>query len=484
MSLQDAIGADKRFPFPVGLDVARRLALDRQCVRRDAYDEAAFASLVEGNPALQRCCQRGEARLRSFPALLSDIFCLLFKLRPTLVDRTLVRPAFQVNRYLIARLAEEPYVKNLRMRTLLDEEAAATATISVAARLLRQLAASNLAEENRLFELEESIGDSGARNKGPARGHPRAAARPGARGAGEGDAPRGKTLPYDLQQRLDMAETLKSLRRFEHLIALTRELVGQLERDDPTRWRVTEVYDIGLGNELSRLLPGELLSLKAAPLKKDFLRRLLGRQLLTYRLRGRESSGTMVILVDVSHSMAGEKELASKALAIALSQVASGRGQPVSAILFGPRTAPLWQVDFQSGRPRQQELAALAEGFFGGGTDFERPISAAVDLISQRGGEGGQIIFISDGLCQVSEAWRSRLLATAARRQIQILAVLMDIEQWSDEVPTSFSDRIVRWSEVVSRIRPPGSVAHSPLAHSRPSRSRAKSRGSVYTPHL
>ena len=93
----------------------------------------------------------------------------------------------------------------------------------------------------------------------------------------------------------------------------------------------------------------------------------------------------MVILVDVSHSMSGEKELASKALAIALSEVAAGRGQPVVAMLFGHRSAPLWRVDFQGRRPRRHEIEALAETFFGGGTDFERPISAAVELISQTG---------------------------------------------------------------------------------------------------
>jgi uncharacterized protein with von Willebrand factor type A (vWA) domain len=389
MGTREAIAAPSGSPLPAGFDLTGRLALERHCVLRDAYDEAAFQSLLDESPRLAGCSRRGETRLRSFPALLTDVFCLLFKLRPTLIDRSLVRPAFQVNRYLIARLAAEPRVRSLRAGTTLDEEAAAMATVAVAERLLGELAATDLAEENWLFELEESIDQGGGARKSPAAVRRKSAAGHEARDAGAGVAPGCGPLAYDLQQRLEMAEALMSFRSFERLLALTQALVSRLTSNDPTGAQPTEVYDIGLGNELSRLLPSELLSLRASPLRRDFLRRLLGRQLLTYQITGRECSGPMVILVDVSHSMAGEKELASKALAIALSEVAAGRGQPVNAMLFGHRTAPLWRVDFEGRRPQRHEIVSLAETFFGGGTDFERPISAAVELISQRAEEGG-----------------------------------------------------------------------------------------------
>jgi uncharacterized protein with von Willebrand factor type A (vWA) domain len=453
MTAQVAIGADRGSPLPAGFDVTGRLALDRQCVYRDAYDEAAFRGLLDENPRLRECSRRGKARLRSFPALLSDVFCLFFKLRPSLLDRSLVRPAFQVNRYLIARLAVEPQLKSLRAGTVLDEEAAAAATVSLAERLLRELAATDTAEENLLFELEESIEEGGGERKSPAAVHRKSATASTARDAGAGGGPGCGPLPYDLQQRLEMAEALKSFRSFERLLSLAQTLASRLTSHDPTRRQPTEVYDIGLGNELSRLLPSELLSLRNSPRKREFLRRLLGRQLLTYQITGRESGGPMVVLVDVSHSMSGEKELVSKALAIALSEVAAGRGQPVNAMLFGHRTAPLWRVDFQGRRPQRHQIVALAETFFGGGTDFERPISAAVELLSKRGEGGGQIILISDGLCEVGETWLSGVLAARARRQIRIHTVVVDIEPCSDEAPASFSDRIVRWSELAGPLR-------------------------------
>jgi uncharacterized protein with von Willebrand factor type A (vWA) domain len=448
---RDETRAPEASRLAAGFDVKGRIALERRCVLRDAYDEHAFQSLLIENSRLRRCSRRGETKLHSFPALLDDLFCLLFKLRPRLVDRNLIRPAFQVNRYLIARLAGEPRLKALHADTALDERKAAAATASVGERLLGELASTDLSQENRLFEFEESIEQAGEARKSPA-----AVRRKAAVGSRAGDGVEGagqalRALDFDLQQRLEMAEALQSYRSFERLLALAETLVSRLTRNDPTELQPTEVYDIGLGNDLSRLLPGELLSLRASPRRKDFLRRLLGRQLLTYQIAGRECGGPMVVLVDVSHSMSGEKELASKALAIALSEVASRRGQPVVAILFGHRSAPLWRLDFQGRPPRRHQIEDLAETFFGGGTDFERPISEAVDLIARRGEGGGQIVLISDGLCEVDQRWLSRILVMKVRHQVQIISVVVDQEPWSERAPASFSDRILRWSELWGR---------------------------------
>jgi len=446
MTAPAAISARSVARLPVGAEAAGGLELESRCVFRDAYDEAAFRSLLQENPRLRECSRRGEARLRSFPALLTDIFCLLFKLWPTLVDRNHVRPAYQVNRYLIAKLALESRLQNLRGGTTLDEEAAGAATLTIAVRLLGELAENDLANENQLFEREESIDEGGGERKIPAPVRRKSAF--GQEAGGEGAGPGSRPLAYDLQQRLEMAEALKGLRSFERLLALTQRFVSRLTTHDPTRSQPTEVYDIGLGGELSRLLPSELISIRASSRRKDFLRRLLGRQLLTYQLTGKEANGSMVILVDVSHSMTGEKQLVSKALAIALSETAAARGQPVNLLLFGHGTAPLWRADFEGRRPNRHEILALAETFFGGGTDFERPISTAVEIISQRGEGGGQIVLISDGLCAVGEEWLSRLLMTKARRRVEILTVLVDIETSSNTVSAAFSDRIVRWSEL------------------------------------
>ena len=419
-----------------------------ECVHRDAYDAAAFESLRREEPRLRECSRRGATSLRSFPALLGDIFCLLFKLRPTLVERSLVRPAFQVNRYLVARLWAEGELSGLRDGTALDERASAAATASVGERLLRELAAHDLAEENLLFELEQSLEEGGGERATAAPVRRKAVAGSQARAAGEADGAGRMRLDYDLQQRLDLAEALKDRSSFERLCELARALARRLSVDDPTGAQPTEVYDVSLGAELARLLPSELLALRAPGRRREFLRRMLARQLLTYQITGRPHSTPMVILVDASHSMAGEKDLAAKALAIALAEVAAERGQAVHVVLFGHRNAPRWQLDLRGRRPTRREIAELAETFFGGGTDFETPLAAAFELIAHTPAGEGQVVLVSDGLCQVDAGWLAEAQALRARRGIRALGVLVDRGPCSYETAARVCDQVVRWSEL------------------------------------
>jgi Mg-chelatase subunit ChlD len=412
---------------PAGSAAAPGLGAGSECVHRDAYDAAAFASLRCEDPRLRECSRRGETSLRSFPALLGDVFCLLFKLRPTLIERSLVRPAFQVNRYLVARLWAESELRSLRGRTALDERAAAAATASVGEQLRRELAAYDLAEENLIFELEASLEEGRGARGTPAPVRRKAVAGRDARAAGEADGAGRLRLEYDLQQRLD---------------------------DDPTGAQPTEVYDVSLGAELARLLPSELLALRAPARRREFLRRMLARQLLTYQITGRPRSTPMVILVDASHSMAGEKDLAAKALAIALAEVAAERAQAVHVVLFGHRNATRWQLDLPARRPTRREIAELAETFFGGGTDFEAPFASAFDLIARTRAGEGQVVLISDGLCEVDAGWLAEARDLRTRRGIRVLGVLVDRGTCSYEAAARVSDRVIRWSELVDGIAP------------------------------
>jgi uncharacterized protein with von Willebrand factor type A (vWA) domain len=431
-----------------GFDLSAVAGLQRHCVPRDAYDAAVFAELLEHSRDLSLCSRRGQARLRSFPALLGDIFCLLFKLRPRLIERSFVRPAFQVNRYLLARLAAEPRMNEVRAVTTLREEAAAAAAVSVAERLLRELAANDLEEENLLFELEETLEEGSSPRKTPVPVRRRSAQGHRAPDVGAGEGPTTALPTYDVQQRLEMAEAIEGLHGFVGVLAMAEALASRMAREDPSGFQPTQLYDIGLGSELSRLLPGELVSLKAWPRRKDFLRRLLESRLLTYEMTGSERNEPMVVAVDVSHSMFGEKDVASKGLAIALCRRAAERGQVATALLFGHRGADPWRLDFEGCRPHRRQIVALAETFFGGGTDFERPISSALELLSRKNDGGGVIVLITDGQCRVGERWLSELLMRKARHRVRILSVIVDAGACSEKTAASFSDRVVRFSEL------------------------------------
>ena len=120
----------------------------------------------------------------------------------------------------------------------------------------------------------------------------------------------------ELGKRLAGNEKLKKLSRMLgrmkfHALALRKKI---FERSSE------EVLEVERGDAIHRLLPHELLTLSHPLLRKDFCRRLLDQELLQYSLRGVEEKGKgpMVVCLDGSSSMAGDKEVWSKAVTLTL----------------------------------------------------------------------------------------------------------------------------------------------------------------------
>ena len=125
-------------------------------------------------------------------------------------------------------------------------------------------------------------------------------------------------------------------------------LVGRFKQDARALRRktldrgVAEAYDIERGSELGRLIPAELIALHHPGLRADFRRRLLEGEVLQYRLREEEQKGKgpMVVCIDVSSSMQGDKELWAKAVSLTLMDIARRQRRLFRAVLFssGPET--------------------------------------------------------------------------------------------------------------------------------------------------
>ena len=418
-----------RVPEASGLELPLGVTrADTRCILRDAYDDYAFASLIRQNRALASCSRRGTARLRTFPELLADLFCLYFKLGSKRVDRDRLRPAFRVNHHLITRLADESSLRRLRAETGLSEERAAEATLKRAEALIDELANTDLDQENRLFEFEQSLDEGGQARGRPGRVRRKAVAGAGAHAPTQSDQRGRRPLAYDIQERLERSEALADALRLERMLALREALHTEFALRDEHFAPPREVYDIGLCGELARLLPAEFVGLRASALRRDFLRRLLERRLLGYRLSGATDPPQLLILIDGSHSMEGEKEWLAKGLALAIAEIASEREQRATALIFGHRGATPRSIDFAGRRPGRTEIETLASTFFGGGTDFERPLTVALERIAKAPDGRGRIVLITDGLCTLDPNRIEALRLRCARQRVSITSFLVDAE--------------------------------------------------------
>jgi uncharacterized protein with von Willebrand factor type A (vWA) domain len=259
-------------------------------------------------------------------------------------------------------------------------------------------------------------------------------------GTGE-KSPPGQKL--ELGRRLAGNEKLKKLARMVgrmkfHAQALRKKV---FERSSE------ELLEIEQGDALNRLLPHEMLSLHHPTLRKDFYRRFLDQELIQYSLRGVEEKGKgpMIVCLDGSSSMSGDKEIWSKAVTLTLLEIARKQRRLFRSICFSSAETPLQVLDMNPRDRYEVETKTvmdLAEYFPGGGTDFQKPLDAALDCLRQSRFKKGDIIFITDGECQVDAQWAESFRAEKNRLGFSLFSILIDMGPASLGTLKEFSDRI------------------------------------------
>ena len=254
-------------------------------------------------------------------------------------------------------------------------------------------------------------------------------------------SPPGQKL--ELGKRLAGNEKLKKLSRMVgrmkfHAMALRKKI---FERSSE------EILEVERGDLLNRLLPHELMTLHHPVLRKDFHRRLLDQELLQYSLRGIEEKGKgpMVVCLDGSSSMAGDKEIWSKAVTLTLLEIARRQRRLFRSICFSSDDTPLQVLDMNPRARYEMELEKvmdLAEYFPGGGTDFQKPLDAALDCLKKSKYKKGDVVFITDGECQVTPEWAEKFREEKDRLGFSLYSILIDVGPSSLGTLKEFSDRI------------------------------------------
>lgn len=247
----------------------------------------------------------------------------------------------------------------------------------------------------------------------------------------------------ELGRRLAGNEKLKKLARMVGRMKLHAQALRKkvFERSSE------ELLEVERGDALNRLLPHELLTLHHPVLRKDFFRRLLDQELIQYSLRGVEEKGKgpMIVCLDGSSSMSGDKEVWSKAVTLTLLEIARKQRRLFRSICFSSAETPLQVLDMN---PRDhyeietKTVMDLAEYFPGGGTDFQKPLDAALDCLNQSRFKKGDIIFITDGECQVDPTWAANFREEKEKLGFSLFSILIDMGPASLGTLKEFSDRI------------------------------------------
>ncbi|WP_428265084.1 VWA domain-containing protein [Haliangium sp.] len=254
-------------------------------------------------------------------------------------------------------------------------------------------------------------------------------------------------------ERLELGERLMRSRKLQLLAKLVgafREVAFEARRRRVVR-APQVVHAVTRGAHLDRLLPSELLGLPAdrGALHREFVRRLAEGELLEYELHGASSRGPMVVCVDGSGSMQGSKEIWAKAVALTLMEIARRERRRCLAIVFSSGHQ-LFEVELLGAQARwngrapvlDDNVLSFAEHFPGGGTDFEEPMTRALDAVASGTYRRGDIVFITDGHAHVSDGLVERIEAARKRHRFRVRGIVVDVADSDQTTLRRFCDEV------------------------------------------
>lgn len=273
----------------------------------------------------------------------------------------------------------------------------------------------------------------------------------GGNGGGKNHLP-----PAELAQMFKRVQGSRDLKRICELAGRYRRFAQAQQRKKVLHGR-DDVVGVVLDGDVGRLLPHELAALDDPDLELDTMRRIVERQAMCRDYRGIEGQarGPIVVVVDESGSMSGEKIYTAKAMALALAWVARQQKRWCCLVGFSGGTDGTFCLNLPNGQSRYLDqsdekpvwkegpdgLMEWLEHFFSGGTDLDVPLDVLPKQWDGLGCPKGKtdIICITDAIVHVPDALRESFLAWKAREQVKMITLVLngkpgEIGQVSDRV--------------------------------------------------
>lgn len=175
-----------------------------------------------------------------------------------------------------------------------------------------------------------------------------------------------------------------------------------------------QVNGIGLSDDILRLLPAELALLGINEIEYEFYRKLVEKQLNTYRLQGdnwqertvlrpvthhhdeERPRGPFIVCIDTSGSMGGFNEQCAKAFGLALMKIALADNRSCHVMLFSTETVH-YQLSSSNGL---QELIKFLNQSFRGGTDLSACLDNVAEKLNSPAWKDADAVVISDFVAQ------------------------------------------------------------------------------------
>jgi uncharacterized protein with von Willebrand factor type A (vWA) domain len=465
------------------------------CLNTDSYDKYSFERLHEMSPKLQQIRAEGDDLFPGFINLMGDQWASLYKADPQINPEASGKALN--HKPLVKRVMQSEEYETLRQSTTLDDFSSALGALSLGENTieyirLRKEQDEKLKEQmnlqksiqNDLDSLQRNIDKRDFEGKNPTKKQEKMKqsleeqlqqlgqqiGQKLADGLNPGEML--KQIASDTQEAKDSLENLLSGPQagsgkaemekipLRNQLELAQSLKHQPKIKDVANWagrfksiarrkqkskstESTERSAITQGNKPELLLPTELMRLKNPSTKLDFYRRFVEGETLQYSTLGKDSmgKGPIVLCLDQSGSMGHIREKAA-GFALAIAMIARHQGRDFAYIPFA--VMPGEELIAPKGKLSTETIVKIATEFIDGGTNFEKPLHRAAEIIkSKRRFKDADIIFITDGEATVSDTYLKRYLENKKTFGFQCQSCLVGnksehivniLKKFSDEV--------------------------------------------------
>lgn len=252
-----------------------------------------------------------------------------------------------------------------------------------------------------------------------------------------------------MDQVMQLYQAIRSMPRLKEIA----ELAGRLQRIARTQKRVKvspavgAVKGVTLGSDLARLLPSEIVGLRSPNRyqRLQALAKIQAGRALQYQMEGEQPQGRgpIILCCDQSGSMRlgsdgtvnGEREMWAKAIALALLATAAEQKRAFHYIGFDYAVRDEYSVP--AGKATLEQILPILTTMASGGTDFDAPLIRALDVLKNESTmHKADIVFLTDGLADVSPWVVADYAKVKAQSGLSVYAIGVGSDAWLDSLTT------------------------------------------------
>jgi len=262
----------------------------------------------------------------------------------------------------------------------------------------------------------------------------------------------GSSAFIQMEEKRKALELIASNPKFRDIVRLAGRMrkIAARKRAVKVEREGMEIADVGLGDDYGMMADEEYLGFADPNMFDLFLMKLLDRELLVYRGKAEEElgRGPLVVCVDGSGSMTDPlydttKEVWAKAFAFVMYSIAREEKRDYALINFGSKTEiEVFEFPKDSAH-RIDDVAHAFTHFFEGGTDFETPLRKACELIGTSRYKDADVVFITDGECEVSEGFLKDFRRLKDEKKFRVYSIAISLHARGRKNIEKFSDEVV-----------------------------------------